>query len=190
MRRPNARGAGDQLRSQLVRAASDLLLEPQLIALPSLRAVARRCEVSPAAVYLHFDSQQALVLAVVEHHREELRAHLGRSTRASGTPLDSLRAFVTAYACWGLEHPGAYQLLFESADALPVPTHDGEEPDQLFDVLARLLAGAFGDAAGTPAHALRMWASVHGMVSLRIHKAGMGWSDLDEDVEHLLTGLR
>lgn len=185
MRRPNARGSGDQLREQLVQAASDLLLEPQRIALPSLRAVARRCDVSPAAVYLHFESQQALVVAVVEHHLQALSAHLAASMSEAETPAARLRAFVVAYARWGVDHPGAYQLLFESADALPIPPHDGTEQAPLLSVVAQLLTDARSEPADTT-QALRLWASVHGAVSLRIHKATLGWADLEADLEHLL----
>ena len=186
MRSPNARGSGDLLREQLVRAASDLLLEPQLVALPSLRAVARRCHVSPAAVYLHFGSQQALVTAVVESHLEALRARLDEATTDASTPAGRLRAIGVAYARWGLDHPGAYQLLFESADVLPVPGHGEGEQDQPFGVVAALLADAHGPAAGTLPAALRLWSAVHGAVSLRIHKRDMGWPDLEDDLEHLL----
>ncbi|MEY2847516.1 MAG: hypothetical protein RI885_181, partial [Actinomycetota bacterium] len=72
-REQNDRGTGSRLRAALVAAAADLLLSPQPLTPPSLRAVARACAVSPAAVYLHFASQQALLTAVVDAQFDELR---------------------------------------------------------------------------------------------------------------------
>lgn len=61
----NVRGAGENLRNDLVVAATDLLTTAQDVPCPSLRSVAREVGVAPSAVYLHFSSQADLVLAVV-----------------------------------------------------------------------------------------------------------------------------
>lgn len=186
-REPNPRGAGDQLRAQLVAAASELLLSPQSVALPSLRAVARACDVSPAAVYLHFDSQKALIDAVIDTQL----ASLGAAVRAAPEhPDGAIVAFGLAYADWALEHPGAYQLLFESADRLGMGEGDHHASGD------ELIAGATALLTATTSNreprrlALSLWSALHGVVSLRLHKPHMDWEvALDEEIRWVVLRL-
>ena len=146
-RSSNPRGSGEQLRAQLVAAASALLLDPQAVALPSLRAVARECSVSPAAVYLHFDSAQSLTAAVLDAQHDGFEAAI-RARIPEDAPLRArIAAIATAYAEWGLAHPGAYQLLFESADRLDLPETDHQRWS-LVDEAALLSALERGHLAG------------------------------------------
>lgn len=176
-RESNARGEGDQLRTQLVDAASALLLRPQAVSLPSLRAVARACSVSPAAVYLHFDSLQALVAAVIDRQLDHLGASMRASQRDAESPADRLLAFALSYAEWGISHPGAYQLLFETADRLQGELADLDHGNwELLAETRRLLAEATAlpdDEANAAAFAL--WTRLHGIVSLRVHKPDAAW---------------
>ncbi len=190
-REPNPRGDGEQLRAQLVAAASALLLSPQSIALPSLRAVARACSVSPAAVYLHFDSQHALVAAVVDTQVAELRDVIRRALH-DAEPEAQPFAFALAYVTWGIEHPGAYQLLFESADQLQIDHDEHDEGWNLIldaGVIISTLTGASADDAQTLA--LRLWAGIHGLVSLRLHKPGIAWpTSVREEITQILGQIR
>ena len=176
-REPNARGDGDRLRSELVDAASDLLLRPQPPTVPSLRAVARACNVSPAAVYLHFESQQSLIRAVIESQLDALRAVLPRLDN-TGLPLaDRMRRFAEGYVEWGIAHPGAYQLIFESADQLGVEPHVGGPGwDLILSAAAFITETGALDASEAELMATRVWVSLHGLVSLRIHKAALQWA--------------
>lgn len=188
-RAPNARGAGDQLRTELVAAASELLTTAQPISLPSLRAVARACGVSPSAVYLHFDSRLALVRAVVDAHLASLRERvLGHPHDA--TPRGRIIAVGQGYAAWALEHPGAYQLIFETAPQAGVVSQQ-DPASALVRVTADLLAEARGGKAeGSLEDALILWASAHGLVLLRIHKPHLHWPrSLDDDVVRLVDAL-
>lgn len=179
-RQPNARGEGEQLRQQLVAAASVLLLDTQSVDAPSLRSVARSCNVSPAAVYLHFASRDALIVAVIDAHLADLRAHMEQAiATASESPAAQLLAFADGYVGWGLAHPGAYQLLFESADRLNIPGHgdpvtsSGDERWYLLRRSEELLEAASGVLGSLGA--LRLWTALHGMVSLRLHKPDLKW---------------
>ncbi len=145
-RQPNARGSGEQLRAQLVAAASELLLSPQAVALPSLRAVARACSVSPAAIYLHFDSVQELTAAVLDAQLDDMEGAI-TSRLPDAAPRVRLAALGAAYAQWGLSHPGAYQLVFESADRLDLPDR-GHDRWSLIEEAARLVVEASGIVRG------------------------------------------
>jgi hypothetical protein len=50
--------------------------------------------------------------------RAELIAAVEHTSAEAGPGVDVLVLAWQAYARWGLEHPGAYQLLFESDDQL------------------------------------------------------------------------
>lgn len=189
-REPNARGTGEQLRAQLVDAASQLLLDTQAVALPSLRAVARACSVSPAAVYLHFESVLELTSAVIDAQLAALGAAIQSEVDGAAAPRDQLRQFAGAYVRWGLAHPGAYQLLFESADRLALPGHDLDDPSwALIDVAAQMLAIDAGLTTASRADAFRVWAALHGIVSLRIHKPAVPWPDADVEVSEVMARL-
>jgi AcrR family transcriptional regulator len=188
-RQRSARGSGDQLRDQLVAAASELLLVPQSIALPSLRAVARACSVSPAAVYLHFDSQQALIAAVIEAQVKALEQALDAGVASSTTATERIQAFGIAYATWGIEHPGAYQLLFESADRLGDAVHEADW--SLLDNATVLIAAATRtDLSLARVTTFRIWTALHGIVSLRLHKVDTPWpTTLDVEVRTIMDLL-
>jgi AcrR family transcriptional regulator len=183
-RTPNPRGSGDQLREQLVDAAAAMLAEPRRVPAPSLRAVARAVGVSPTAVYLHFDSQADLVRAVLERHLEDL----GRAVREaddSSLPVGTRMARrASAYAHWGLARPGAYQLLFESADALDLgDEHSTTGTDLIDEVAQALIEAARLDPDQAAVTATRIWTGLHGIVSLRLHKPHQSWpTTLEEDL--------
>ncbi len=184
-REQNPRGSGDALRDQLVSAASDLLLTPSGPVAPSLRAVAKAAGVSPTAVYLHFESVQSLVIAVIEQQFEDLRAHYAAATTLPGAAL--------AYVRWGIEHPGAYQLLFESADRLGPdgPQHDADAGgpgwDMIEGIAGQLAAAGFATPDTALTLSVRIWTALHGLTSLRIHKTGLAWpTSVDDEVAAIL----
>lgn len=175
-RESNRRGEGDHLRVQLIEAATELLVSPQQVAAPSLRSIARRVGVSPSGVYLHFASSEDLLAAAIEAQYDELRSALAQRRVATGTPAEQLIAMARAYVRWGVEHPGAYQLLFESADALPSATQvTGRGDDLIAGVAALVKAHRECRPAVARQRAMRIWTALHGIVSLRIHKPHASW---------------
>lgn len=186
-RDPNPRGTGDQLRADLVAAASALLVEPHAVALPSLRAVARACSVSPAAVYLHFDSVQSLTAAVLDAQLDDLEAAI-RSALPDGAPArERLAALGTAYARWGLAHPGAYQLVFESADRLELPEREHVRWSLIDEAASLVMAETGAAPAEAGATAVRLWTMLHGLVSLRIHKPMLPWPAVDDEIAEAIA---
>lgn len=187
-REANRRGEGEQLCAELIRAATDLLVRPQQVAVPSLRAIAREVGVSPSGVYLHFASQDDLIAAVIEAQYDELRLALAATDRPDAAPRMRLLAMARTYVAWGVEHPGAYQLLFESADALPGGSAAiGTGDDLMAGVAALVKAHAGLTPAKAHATAMRIWVSLHGLVSLRIHKPHASWeSSAAKDAESVV----
>jgi len=97
-----------------------LLAETSLEGL-STRQIARRLGLSQPALFRHFRSREALMLAAVDHVRVELAAIVETLLRGSGSPVEQLRTLSRGL----LEHverrPGLPRLLFaELSDAGPV----------------------------------------------------------------------
>ncbi len=178
----NVRREGDQLRGELLAAATELASGPRPIAIPSLRAIARACDVSAAAVYRHFPSQahlnRELLVRVHAAFEEAVLCH----DDLSRTVTERLSAMARAYVRWGLDHPGMYQLLFESKDQLDEESSIGDVSDQLLPLGAELLGGE--------GQVERLWTGLHGIVSLRLHKPHAPWrSDAEAEAEHLAVVL-
>jgi AcrR family transcriptional regulator len=189
----NRRGDGELLRAQLLDAATALLVAPRRVEPPSLRAVARASGVSPSAVYLHFRSQADLVATVVAAQYAQLRGALDDADDADADPAHRLGLLAEAYVTWGLAHPGAYQLLFESPDALPAAAPGEHVTGPGIDLLDRV--AVLVDLAGTRPEpgrqvALQIWAALHGQVSLRLHKQEAPWlRDAVSDGRRIVAAL-
>src|ERR1700731_203507 len=100
---PKAPYPHGDLRAALVRAAVELLEESGESEL-SLRAVARRSGVSPAAPYRHYADREALLSAIAAVGYEELAQRLVEAHPAPSTP-DELASVATAYVQFALERP-------------------------------------------------------------------------------------
>jgi AcrR family transcriptional regulator len=177
-----AEGLYDELLVAAVRLASTELS----LAIPSLRAVARECGVSATAVYRHFSSQSALNRAVLLTVDASFVAALTTADDdPSRTSRERLRRIAHAYLGWGLANPGLYQLRFESADQLGDDYVRSDAADKLLTAIGSLLRDT---GAAEPLTAEDVWGSLHGVVSLRIHKRALEWSTPpDAQLERLLT---
>lgn len=175
------RREGDQLRGELLAAAARLSAGPRPVAVPSLRAIARECSVSAAAVYRYFPSQSALTWAVLKDEYYRFEAILLDIDDPTADPLTRLRTLSLAYVSWGLENPGSYQLLFESAEQLaPEAAYHGATNDLYRRMYALLDALDLPqEPEGVSARMLvaeRLMAGLHGIVSLAIHRSGERWT--------------
>lgn len=173
----NQRGSGEQLRDDLIRVASELLELPQVVETPSLRKIASATGVAPSAVYTRFQSGEQLLQAVIDNQYASLRDEVRKGVSTSRSAILNLDVIATTYVNWGIQHPGLYQLLFESADQLPdglVAMGPGVE---LLAEIAPLVAKHSGcNTEVSQQTTMRLWAALHGITSLRIHKKHAPWS--------------
>jgi AcrR family transcriptional regulator len=176
----------DGLYDDLLAAAIRLASTRMSLAVPSLRAVARACDVSATAVYRHFASQSDLNRAVLLGIDASFVAGVAATDDPGRSPRERLRGLAYGYLRWGLANPGLYQLRFESADQLGTDYVHSNAADALMARLGELLA-ASGSAPGLTAQ--DVWACMHGVLSLRIHKPDHPWpEEPDVQLERLLTG--
>ncbi|MEV7815531.1 TetR/AcrR family transcriptional regulator [Streptomyces flaveolus] len=174
------------LRAELVAAAVGMLAQPQPIAVPSLRSIARACGVAPSAVYWHFPSEADLRSAVLDAEYASLIETVETALDAASDGADRLAVAGDAYIAWALGHPGAYQLLFESGDELPATRaeHGPRLQQRIVDLARRV------DPDAPFAAALLLWSAWHGVVSLRLHKMEWDWGMTAQEANRrLVTAL-
>ena len=152
------------LRTALVRAALELLDESGETAL-SLRAVARRAGVSPAAPYRHYDDREALVSAVAAVGYRELAERLAAAHPSPSTP-EQLASVAIAYVQFALERPALFRIMFgEPCD------RDNEErvaaTSAVSEYVRAIAERTFPDA-DADALATAIWALVHGFAFLHL----------------------
>jgi AcrR family transcriptional regulator len=158
------------LRRALVDAALALIAEGELGTF-SLREVARRAGVTPAAPYHHFKDKAGLLAAVAEEGFGALRGRL--EAALASLPSADLRgrfgALARAYLEFARAHPAHYRVMF-----LPQIKSRQEHPsvhaasDRTLEVLAKQVREAAPQTAAREAmtRTVLIWSMGHGLASL------------------------
>ena len=161
------------LRAALIAATEALLVERGPDGF-SLREVARRAGVSPAAPAHHFGDAAGLLTAVASLGFEGLTAALREGVARGGTDaLAALRGQGMEYVQYALAHPGRFRLMFRDGMLHPDPGLQ-QHADAAFEELAagvRRAAGVKSAAQMKPAHwnaVVTLWSLVHGYAHLAI----------------------
>jgi AcrR family transcriptional regulator len=161
---PKATYHHGDLRTALVRAAIELLEESGETEL-SLRAVARRAGVSPAAPYRHYADREALVSAVAAVGYRELAERLAAAHPSPSTP-EQLASVAIAYVQFALERPALFRIMFgEPCD------RDNDErvaATAAVSQYVRAIVERTFPQADTGALATAVWALVHGLAFLHL----------------------
>jgi AcrR family transcriptional regulator len=177
------------LKSRLVDVAATLLSESKPIKLPTMREIAATAGVSLGAAYRHFKSQEDLFFEVITSLFEDLEWHIDDARSSAKNKRDGIEAVATAYVMWGLNNPGGYQLLFETTDD-PKLLERGLRPGlHMVDNLSKVVSGTKKISIKDQQNVLSLWVSLHGLVSLRIHKIGMQWPNTAESEVHTILKM-
>ena len=158
------------LRRVLLEATVALVKDEGVDAV-SLREVARRAGVSPAAPYHHFADKTALLAAVAEAGFTELGGRIATAvSKAGSSPVARLTALERAYLAFAFEQPAYYRVMH--SPAVNQAATEGplcEISRTVFDVLCQLVAEVKGvkriDRAVRLDAAL-VWAGGHGLAGL------------------------
>ena len=152
------------LRAACVRAAMELLEEGGETA-RSLRAVARRAGVSPAAPYRHYEDREALVSAVAAVGYRERAERLAAAHPSPSTP-EQLARVAIAYVQFALERPALFRIMFgEPCDRDNDERVAATTAVSLYvrEIVQRSFPQADADALATA-----IWALVHGLAFLHL----------------------
>jgi AcrR family transcriptional regulator len=161
---PKATYHHGDLRAALVNAAIELLEESGETEF-SLRAVARRAGVSPAAPYRHYANREALTSAVAAVGYRELAERLAAAHASPGTP-EQLASVAIAYVQFALERPALFRIMFgEPCD------RDNDERVAATAAVSQYVHAIVERTfpqADTEALATAVWALVHGLAFLHL----------------------
>ena len=181
-RRRSARGAGDQLRAEIITATKELLARAGRAEDVSVRAVADAVGVTTPSIYLHFADKDALMTAVVLDVLRELDEAMLAAAEGIEDPLWRLRAYALAYIEFAIAHPEHYRL----ATMDPRPGHSKKEIDEmlaqaafqhLFETASALVEnGTFRDDDPLSL-AFELWTTAHGIAALLIAKPDLPLGD-------------
>jgi AcrR family transcriptional regulator len=152
------------LPAACLRAAMDLLEEGGATEL-SLRAVARRAGVSPAAPYRHYANREALISEIATVGFRELAEDLAAAHPEPSTP-DELASVAIAYVQFALRRPALFRVMFGE----PCDT-DSEDRVAAVGAVAEYVDATvrrcFPDA-DAEALSIAVWALVHGLAFLHL----------------------
>jgi AcrR family transcriptional regulator len=191
-RNRNPRGQGELLRTALMDAARELLLELGDQDKLSVRAVTARAGVSPNALYIHFANKDELLDAVMNASYKEWRASLNAAVANDVTAIEQLRAYCQRYFQFARERSGIFRVVFMTRirDGVPVPVRDGpigedEGVDSFNDFLA-IVTRCLHDDADAFTQAAYLWAGLHGRVALSDAIPTFPWPTEDQYIQRMI----
>lgn len=139
----------------------------------SMRKIAQAIDYSATSIYLHFDSKDALLHALIDEGMQQLYTAFNAIVhRFPDRPVARLRALCKQFITFGLENPEYYEIMFqlrpEQMERYPAEKY--RRARRNLDIIAEALsegaeAGVFA-VADARVSASTIWASLHGTVSL------------------------
>lgn len=111
-RRAGRQRAVSNLKRGLILDAARAVFEAEGLDGASLRAIAVAAGYTPAALYFHFDSKEAIYAEVLRQSLENLGQTVNRAVSRSKRPVDRLRAAATAFFRFYDENPRDLDLGF------------------------------------------------------------------------------
>lgn len=131
----------------------------------SLREVARTANVSHNAPYHHFADRLGLLKVLAERSMAEMLAEVRAAATDAETPRAALLAGGFAYIRFAVEHPHAFDAVYDPTVCVPGSPTATMAP--LIDGLEQTLAaGALAAGLDAPADVVALWGLIHGLGTL------------------------
>lgn len=162
-----------------------------------VRALAKIVGVSPAAVYRHVPSIDALLAEVAQIARERLAAKLTeqrdltppRRTRRA-TAQARFGAIGRGYIDFALSEPRLFDTAFGPTTVCLERPDDPSPWQVLVDGIGELVTAGVVPADMADRAAMIAWAGVHGIASILVRQALTGPLDSDSAIDAVLDGIR
>jgi AcrR family transcriptional regulator len=154
------------LREALIAATEDILAK-EGAEFFTLREVARRAGVSPAAPSHHFGNAAGLLVAVGLRGYAELTRMLQEAGEGGGTPIVRLHAQGAAYVRFALKYPGRFELMFSNKRRLIGDDRLKGAGRAAYEEMERTL-GELVPAKDARVAAVAAWSTIHGFAKLAI----------------------
>lgn len=191
-----------ETRERILAAAREMFAADGYEAV-TMRAIANRIEYTPTALYHHFPSKQALVTELCVQDFTALSARFMPLAQMPD-PVERLQALGRVYLQFAMDYPSHYRFMF-----MTVLNEIEHTPEFLAESVMNpernsylLLRGACAEAIATgrvrpefddaDAFAQTLWATLHGLISLRIvkqHDEWVTWGDLRASAEQAMQAL-
>jgi AcrR family transcriptional regulator len=185
-----------ETRDRILDAAREMFVKDGVEAV-TMRAIAKKIEYTPTAIYHHFEDKHALLRELAVHDTRELTQAFRRIGKIED-PVARLRGIGQAYIRFGLENPNHYRFLFmtPSQDRSEAKKKHPEESAYAFlreTVVAAIATGRIRPELTDPDElAVICWSTAHGIVSLTIvfeDDEWVSWPDAARAGEHALDAL-
>ncbi len=178
-------------KDRLITSAVELIVELGSIDRVSMRAIAKRAEVSPTAVYRHYADFEELVAATMAWTWSEFDEAVNGSVGHIEDPHAKLQASGEAYLRFATAQPGIYRVLFSIDDQA-----SGLRDEFGMPVFGKLVdkVGAVLKANNDKREPLRVAASVftwiHGIADLRLTGLALPGGEIEHQVRSMFDDLR
>ena len=169
--RAGRKKAVTDLKRGLILNAARKVFEADGLDGASLRAIAAAAGYTPAALYFHFDSKEAIYAEVLRGSLANLAEAVRRATLRSKTPAERLRAAAMAFFSYYADNPRDLDLGFYLFRGGMKPRGLGKERDQALN--ASLAAALTPIATAAEALGARRDAAKILMVDTFAHAAGL-----------------
>lgn len=165
----------ETVRRRLLEVSSEIIAEQGADAV-SVRKAAAAAQTTTAAIYALFGSREALIEAVIIEGFRRFAAHLAEVPHTAA-PATDLLALARAYRANAVQNPHFYRVMFTDWR----DSNSSEYGAETFNILVNAVERAAecgATEAATRAH--RVWAYVHGLVSLEL----AGFAEASGNPEH------
>lgn len=193
-----------RLRQKILNAARDLFAVHGYDAV-TMRAIAKKIEYSPTAIYSHFQDKEALINELCSADFMALASGFQRVARVPD-PIERLRQIGRAYAEFGVKYTNHYRVMFMTPnpdfELVKKAIQKGNPQEDAYAMLkATIIEGikAKRYRAGirdADLVAQTVWAGIHGVIALEIAKSNDPWVDwrpikkrIDSMLDTLIEGL-
>ena len=185
----------DELRARILAAAEELFVRDGF-ANVSMRRIASRIEYSPTTLYRYFENKAEIMSCLMEDgYRGVAENYQSVLAGSLGSPFEALMEIVRVYVEFALAHPNHYELWFATGQLEIVGDHlemsHGPLTFKVYQTWLDLIDacrqdGLFLGRSSRTAFQI-MWATVHGLISLRLRHTTLPWPPVAEHVEALRT---
>ena len=139
--------AVSELKRGLIMDAARQVFEAEGLDGASLRAIAAAAGYTPAALYFHFESKEAIYAEVLRESLEDLRKAVARAVTRARTPAERLRLAAMAFFRYYADNPKDLDLGFYLFRGGMKPHGLGKERDEALNAALELAMLPIADAA-------------------------------------------
>jgi AcrR family transcriptional regulator len=140
------RKAVSDLKRRLIMEAARQVFEAEGLDGASLRAIAMAAGYTPAALYFHFESKEAIYAEALRESLASLKKAIARAVTRAGTPADRLRAAGMAFFRYYADNPRDLDLGFYLFRGGMKPHGLGKERDEMLNTALESAMHPIADA--------------------------------------------